>query len=159
MDKTKDCGALAHHFAEIRQIDVRAEEETKRIRTRLAFEDREFKANHWEPARKAAKAIEKAIAKSLKPHRVEFTHMDGFHINHIDKSVHPSFSFEVWPHKVGADRFITQARTPIKAGITPRDEAELRHALAGIKAAAECLAEMLYSPSGERAARTEASHD
>jgi len=137
---------LTRHFDAIRGIDARAEREAKRIRETLAQQERKFKANHWEPARKAAKAIEKSIRARLKPHRVEYSHIEAWHIDHRDMTVHPSFSIEVWPHKPGADRFATQARAHIKTTITPRNEAELLHAIAGIKMAATVLAEMLFTP-------------
>jgi hypothetical protein len=137
---------LARHLDAIRTIDARAEREAKRIRETLAQQERKFKANHWEPARKAAKAIEKSIRARLRPHRVEYGHVEAWHINYLNMTVHPSFSLEIWPHKPGANRFATQARAHIKATITPRNEAELLHAIAGIKMAATVLAEMLFTP-------------
>jgi hypothetical protein len=143
--------AIARHFEAIRTIDARAEREERKIRERLAFQEKKHKANHWSPALKAAAALEGHIRNRLKPHRAEFVHTEAWHIDHRDMSVHPSFSFEVWPHKPGAIRFATQARTPIKASVTPRTEAEFLFALAGIKEAADRLADMLYTlPPGIR---------
>lgn len=136
---------LANHFDAIKSIDARAEREAKRIRETLAQQEKKFKTNHWEPARKAAVAIEKSIRARLRPHRVEYSHVEAWHIDHRDMTVHPSFSIEVWPHKPGADRFATQARAHIKTTITPRNEAELLHAIAGIKRAAAELADMLFT--------------
>jgi len=137
---------LTRHFDAIKSIDARAEREARRVRENLAQQEKKFKANHWEPARKAAKAIEKSIRARLKPHRVEYSHVEAWHIDHRDMTVHPSFSIEVWPHKPGAVRYATQARAHISATITPRNEAELLHAIAGIKTAATVLAEMLFTP-------------
>lgn len=136
---------IEQHFAAIRGIDARAEIEQKRICERLAFQQRKFKANHWEPARKAAKAIERAIRRRLDPHGVEFVHCDGWHIDHRNMSVHPSFSFEVFPRKAGVSRFAVACRAPIKVGLTVRDEAEFDRIIAGIRSAADALAVMLYT--------------
>lgn len=138
--------SLAKHFDAISGIDARAERKAKRIREKLAYQEKKFKANHWEPARKAAKAIEKSIKARLKPHRVEYSHIEAWHINYLHMTVHPSFSLEIWPHAPGTDRFATQARAHIKATITPRNEAELLHAIAGLKTAATALADMLHTP-------------
>lgn len=137
---------ISKHFDAIRTIDARAEREERRIRERLALQEKKYKANHWEPARKAAKALEGHIRRMLKPHDAHFVHTEAWHIDHSNMSVHPSFRFEVWPHKRGALFFATRARTPIKASITPRTEAEFLFALTGIKEAADRLADMLYTP-------------
>jgi hypothetical protein len=136
---------IERHFAAIRSIDARAEQEEKRIREMLAEQERAFKANHWEPARKAARALENYIRRRLKPHRAEFVHTEAWHIDHRNMTVHPSFSFEVWPVKPGVAHYATQARTPIKASITPRSEAEFRFALDAIRDAADRMADMLYT--------------
>lgn len=140
---------LAKHFEAIRTIDARAEREAKRIREALAHQEKKFKANHWEPARKAAKALQKHIKKAFAPHYVDFCRVDHWTIDHRDMSVSPSFSFEVTPRLPGAERYATQARTPIKVTVTPRTEAEFLYALKGVKEAADRLARMLYTPHGE----------
>jgi hypothetical protein len=140
---------LDAHFAAIRQIDARAEQEAKRIRAKLAWQEREFKANHWQPAKDAGERIRRIIRTSLRPHRVEMGHGRDWIINYTSMTVLPSIDFEVWPDLPGADRFATQARTPIKVSVTPRDAAELRRVLAAVKDAADRLALMLYTTEGK----------
>lgn len=138
---------MSEHFAAIRGIDARAEVEAKRIRERLAHQEKEFRANHWKPATDAAGAIQRYVTRRLAPHEVTAKHMRGWHINHTEMSVHPSFDFEIWPRLPGVQFFATQARTPIRASITPRNQAELDHFIAGVRAAADALALMLYTPA------------
>lgn len=146
---------ISEHFAAIRGIDARAEIEAKRIRERLAHQEKEFRANHWGPAKDAAEQIARYVVRRLAPHDVTAKHVDGWHINHVDMSVHPSFDFEVWPRLPGVALFATQARTPIKAGVTPRNQAELDHFIAGVRSAADALALMLYTPAEGLPARAE----
>lgn len=138
---------ISAHFAAIRGIDARAEVEAKRIREKLAHQEKEFAANHWQPAKDAAEAIRRYVARRLAPHEVTTKHMRGWHINYTNMTVHPSFDFEVWPRLPGVQFFVTQARTPISASITPRSQAELDHFIAGVRAAADALALMLYTPA------------
>jgi hypothetical protein len=52
----------------------------------------------------------------------------------------------VWPHRAGRS-YAIQARTPISFTLHPRDGAEFRRAIAGLKAAADALAAMLFDPA------------
>ena len=141
--------SLAKYFETIRGIDTRAEREAKRLREQLAHQEKKFKANHWEPARKAGKAIEKVIKARLKPHHVDFCRIEHWSIDHRDMSVHPCFGFEVTPRMPGAERYETQCRVPIKVSMTPRHEAEFNHVIAGIKAGADALASMMFTKAKE----------
>jgi hypothetical protein len=145
---------LSRHFAAILDTDVRGFEEARAARLRAKLAEVKHRSDSLGPATKAGKALRRYVTRALAPHRAEWRQSTshGFVMSWAPPRLSVSLNFELWPAlQPRAPRFRTQARTPIQCSIMPRDHAELDHALAGIREAADRLALMLYSPSGSRA--------
>lgn len=151
---TPESKRLDRLLSEITAVDVQGYEEAKRIRERLAFQECKHKAADFAPATKAGAALKRHIRKALHPHRVEFLRdTPGYTIFWAPPRCVFHVSVEIWPDKQPRSiGFRSYARSTIRDSFGARDAAELAHILAGLKAAADALAEMLFTPSGDRAA-------
>jgi hypothetical protein len=144
---------IARHLAAINETDGRGHLEALAIARRSEALKRQFESTNFAPAEKAVIQIKRAIARRLHPHRVEFPkHGHGYAVSGIDGSVRLSLSFEVWPRLPGSDGYKTHIRAPIRVNsMGARDAAEFDHICTGLKDAADRLAVMHYTPSGDRA--------
>ena len=144
---------LSRHFAAILDTDVRGYEEARAARLRAELAEVKHRSDSFGPATKAGRALRRYVTRALAPHRVEWSKSKprGFAMFWAPPRLSVALDFELWPDlQPPGQRFRTRARTQIHCGITPRDQAELDHALAGIREAADRLAMMLHSPSGGR---------
>jgi len=143
---------IARHLDTINSTDGRGHLEAySRARQERALE-RRFEATNFAPAEKAVTQIKRAITRRLAPHWVEFPrHGQGYSVSGIDGSVRLSLSFEVWPRLPGSDGYVTHIRAPIRVNsMGARDAAEFDHICTGLREAADRLARMNFTHSGDR---------
>jgi hypothetical protein len=152
-DPTPPAERIARHIAAIRAIDGRGHLEGLRLARQAAALKRQFEHANFAPAEKAVTQIKRAIRRRLDPHHVDFPkHDHGYAVSGIDGSVRLSLSFEVWPRLPGANLYATHIRAPIKVNsMGARDAAEFDHICTGLKDAADRLALVHYTSSGDRA--------
>ena len=145
--------AIARHLATINGTDGRGHLEGLRLARQAAQLERQFESTHFAPATKAVAQVRRAITRRLHPHWVEFPKHGpaGYAVSGIDGSVRLSLSFEIWPRLPGSDGYKTHIRAPIRVNaMGARDAAEFDHIIDGLKDAADRLALMHYTSSGDR---------
>ena len=146
--------AIARHLATINGTDGRGHLEDLRRARQAAALERQFESTNFAPATEAVAQIRRAITRLLHPHRVEFPKYDGagYAVSGIDGSVRLSLSFEIRPRLPGPGGYKRHICAPIRVNVMgARDAAEFDHIIAGLKDAADRLALMHYTSSGERA--------
>lgn len=144
---------VSQHLATISGLDLRGHAEAKRIREKLAWSEARHKVADTRDAVKAAGALRRHIKRRLAPHDVKFRAGASISVNYTSMTASFHCAFDIWPDlRPRAAGYKSWARTPIRVEqFGARDAAEMEHILTGLREAADRLALMLFTPSGERA--------
>lgn len=144
---------VTKHLDTITNLDLRGHAEAKRIREKISWREAEHEIADLGEAMEAAKALRAHIKRALAPHRVDFHAGPSILTNYSTMTASFHCSFELWPDmQPRSPGFRTRVRAPIKVDqFGARDAAEMAHILTGLKDAADRLAVMMFTDSGDRA--------
>lgn len=128
-------------LAKILSANVKPYTEASRAKQRAGIKEDEEHAAALTLVKPAHDRMCNAIAKALRPHRIEWWARFPLAVNWADDVAQVHFSGDVWPATKSGKVYSLPARPFIRFNFTPRDADEFRRVVAMLKAMADAATE------------------